>query len=598
MVYSNDLEDQIEAAIQLRNVFVNLPEKTLAWKELCHLIHSEDADVRWNATKALGHVLLHIPDKKHAWYDLHILTNDINDFVRWKATEALGLAFPDIPDKKLAIMDLHRLMKDKTSYIRLSAEESLVKAVPYIEDDLQASEYLLRLINDDSISIRTSIAKGLNHAFPKIINKIFAWDNLLKLVNDEDAGLRAFVNYSLGKASIFKAGIAETEDNFKDELQKAFEFFEKSLRDSNCNNPADFCLPFYRLFYTLTFEEQNVGTEVQEYFNEARRASEGSKSKEELLETIALLANALKAVQKKSESDLNTKKRNINIYRQYCERVIEKLDCIEQKLPGATRVLRRGLPLINIKMKESLEVIEGKTKEFFINSQQTPFNEISKNTYRSVKGLGEIRLQIDAENRLNELRPILQSICHILPEESENLICKQLKNMDKADFPEKVRTIESVLSSIQPAIIRLQEKLDDREKLIEYFEDLVIKRLDNIDYSVFKIKLNFGNLVVPALENIQNELKKLETIKTDINKFGIKTIEFEDFQHHNIQRINHDITKVCLQIETEIIPRLPKTSDTQRIIEELHVLKQSEKEIWFNHIAGLSSVIGLLITIL
>lgn len=597
MVYSDDLEDQIEAAIQLRNNFVYLPDKIWAWEELRHLIHTEDSDVRWNAAKALGYVLPHIYDKKQAWDDLHRLTNDNNEFVRWKATEALGSAFPDIPDKKLAVEDLHRLMKDKTSYVRLSAEKSLVSAVLYIQDDAQAWEYLHWLIRDEDIFVRTSIVKGLSHAFPYIINKISAWDYLLLLLKDEDAGLRAFVNYSLGRASIFKAGIAENEEKFKEELEKAFEFFEKSLTESNCDNPADFCLPFYRLFYTLTFEKQKVGTEVQEYFREARRASEGSESKEKLLEAIGFLANALKEVQKTRESDLNAMKRNINIYRQYCERAIELLDRVEQEFPGATRVLRRGLPLINKKMKGLLEEIEEKTKEFCKNAQLTPFDEISRNAYRSVKGLGEVRLQIDAENRLNELSPLLQSMCRILPEESENLICKQLKKMDKANFPEKVRIIESALSSIQPQIISLQEKLVDRENLIEYFKDLVIKRLDNIDYSVFKLKLHYGNFV-PVLDNIQNELKKLETINTDLNLFGLKVIEFENFQHHNLQRINNDITKICEQIENKVIPRLPQTSDTQMIMEKLHDLKQSEKEIWFNRVAGLSSIIGLLITIL
>ena len=59
-----------------------------------------------------------------------------------------------------------------------------------------------------------------------------AWNDLNKLTNDEDSDVRAYANHSLGKVSIFKASQAEKEEDYKKELEKAIEFFEKAAQES------------------------------------------------------------------------------------------------------------------------------------------------------------------------------------------------------------------------------------------------------------------------------------------------------------------------------------------------------------------------------
>lgn len=597
MVLSEDLGEQIEAVIQLRDNFANLPDKTCAWEDLYQLIHSKDNDVRWNATKALGHAFSHIPNKKQAWEDLHRLANDENIFVRWNATEALGIAFLHIPHKKPALEDLHRLMKDKHSYVRLSAVESLIAAFPYIPGNTQAWNYLGRMIRDEDINVRMSVAKGLSYVFPSISDKTKTLEYLHELIKDEDINLRAFAYYLLGKAFIYKATVAENEEDFRKELENAFEFFEKSLNESTFNNPSDFCLPFYRLFYEITFKKQEAEDEVQEYLAEARRASEGSESKEKLLEAIGYITIALREAKKAKETDLDVMKYNLDTYRLNCERALELLDMIEKKAPRATKVLRRGLPIIDKNLKESLKEIEEKAKEFCKESQHSPFKMISRSAYGYVKGLGNARYQIDAENRLNELSPLLRSMCNILPKESRGLICRQLDDMKRVDFPERVRIVESALSSIQPQIINLQEKLIERDRLIEYFKDYVINRLDNINYGVFRLKLRSEN-IVPILHKIQDELNKLKTIETDLKNFGFNIAELGSLKQHDFNKLNNDIIRLCGEIENEVVPKLSQTSDMQSILGKLHDLKQSKAEVWFNRVAGLSSIIGLLLTTL
>ena len=44
--------------------------------------------------------------------------------------------------------------------------------------------------------------------------------------------VRTYANHSLGKISIFKASQAEKEEDYKKELEKAIEFFEKAAQES------------------------------------------------------------------------------------------------------------------------------------------------------------------------------------------------------------------------------------------------------------------------------------------------------------------------------------------------------------------------------
>jgi hypothetical protein len=44
-----------------------------------------------------------------------------------------------------------------------------------------------------------------------------AWDDLVKLTSDENCLVRTYSNHSLGKASIFMASQAETDEEFRKE---------------------------------------------------------------------------------------------------------------------------------------------------------------------------------------------------------------------------------------------------------------------------------------------------------------------------------------------------------------------------------------------
>ena len=75
------------------------------------------------------------------------------------------------------------------------------------------------------------------------------------------------------------------------------------------DNPAQFCLPFYRSFHTIIFKKQEAKEEVNKYLEEAKSAIEGSESKKQLFEAVENLAKALKEVQNLENLDLSDDER-------------------------------------------------------------------------------------------------------------------------------------------------------------------------------------------------------------------------------------------------------------------------------------------------
>ncbi|WXG41616.1 MAG: hypothetical protein WED07_12780 [Candidatus Freyarchaeum deiterrae] len=64
--------------------------------------------------------------------------------------------------------------------------------------------------------------------FAVLPDKEQAWEDLHRLTRDKDSDVRVSANHSLGRASIFRATEAESEEGFRRELEKALGFFEKS----------------------------------------------------------------------------------------------------------------------------------------------------------------------------------------------------------------------------------------------------------------------------------------------------------------------------------------------------------------------------------
>ena len=485
----------------------------------------------------------------------------------------------------------------KNAIISLICYLIVGSAYSQISDKNGGISILNKLSEDNDYYVRDGTALCIGSAYPYIIDEKQAMYLIGRLSKDVDETVRSSAYYSLGRISIYKATLTENDNRFREELEKALEFFEKASNEKTYNNPAEFCLPFYRSFHAITSDKKDAEVEVKTYLKQARNAVRLSKSREKLLEVVENLSNALKEAQKTDKMDLDVMKSNLNAFRKYCDRACELLDSTEEVAPGAVNLMRRGLPIIDENIKKILADIEEKSKDFCKDSKQTPFENISRKTYENVKGLGELNSPIEAEMMLNKSISFWRSICDILPEESRVFINELLDKMEVAELYEKAKTNVIILSAVQPQIINLQEKLADKDKLIEYLKDSVTQRLDNINYGVFKIKHNSAEIKL-ALNQVQIELKKLNLIKTDIDNFGTNLEELGDLQNRNFKELNDGMNYICNIIENELLPKLPENEDKQTIIDKIDELKQSEAETLFNRAAGFSSIIGLILPLL
>ncbi len=380
-------------------------------------MQDKNDDVRWSVAGILGAVYLHIPevDKKEAWDELVGLTLSRDYDVRWSAADILGTVYSYIPE-------VHKK----------EAWDNLIG---------------LTLSEDDNVRWRAADTLGTVYSYIPELHKKEAWNVLYKLTSDTDSYVRASSYHSLGKASIFKAANAENDVDLKKEMETAIGFFEKSSQQSTWSSPAKFCLPFYRSFYILTFKKEETEAQIQEYIAEAKNAIGSSKSKEKLLEAVENLGNALKEAQK--VRDFNEMKSDLNAYRRYCERACELLDTTEEKAPGASRLIRKGLPIIDERIKEILGEIHEKAKALYKQVKDTEYKEIGQQVDNVGQELSKVIDPIRLEKEVSRMLIPLTAMCSKIPDEDRGEACEILKQINvERNVEDKLPLINMFLSKV------------------------------------------------------------------------------------------------------------------------------------------------------
>jgi len=477
LTQDNDNIVRIYAASALGSAFISIPDasKAQAWDDLHRLTEDDASDVRESAASALGPAFISIPSasKDQAWQDLIRLTQDDDSGVQRFAASALGSAFSSIPDasKAQAWDDLHRLTQDDAIYVRRFAASALGSTFISIPDasKAQALDDLHCLTQDDAIYVRRNAADAFGSAFSSIPDaaKDQVWDDLHRLTQDENEQVRVSSNYSLGRVSILKATKVVNENEFKSELKNALEFFEKSNAEATFINPARFCHPFYKSIFSITFEERNVEAEVQEYIKEAKNAIEGSESKKTLLEAVENLENALREVHKSREKGLDAWKSGLRAYRRYCDRACDLLDSTKENAPGATIIIKRGLPIIDQRIKEIIAEIHEKAEALYIQTRDTSFEDLGKEVCRTGQSLVKTKDPARLEKKLDDLQFILSAIRDKMPEEEKKELNRQLEKVNSEEYIEdRVDSINIIMSkissqiSVQSDMEKLEKKLD------------------------------------------------------------------------------------------------------------------------------------------
>ena len=498
MVLSEEYSLRREAVEQLRINFAILSDKEQAWSDLIRLTKDIDSFVRWRAVEVLGLAFSYCPDKKQAWTDLVRLTKDediylgkitakalvssfnhlpekeqawqdliqliqdVNGLVRRGVSEALSFAFYQVPDKDLAWQDLHQLTQNKDDNVRWYITSILNSIFIYIPDKKHAWEDLICLAKDVDRFVRWRAASALGSAFLYVPDKEQAWEDLLGFPKDMERSIRVVISYSMGRASILKAANAQNEEDFREELENALKFFEEASREALYYNPASFCLPFYSSFYTITFKKHEAEVEVEKYLDEAKSAIKGSTSREKLFEAIENLANALREIQNLREMRFDALKSNLNAYRRYCERAASLLDITENDAPGATKLIKRGLPIINKQIKEILAEIQNNAEKLSEQTKDTPFEDLGIEVNQIGQNFSLIRDPIGLEKQIIIMENILSNICDKMLEEETKETRNLLEIAKNEPIEDKLPLINIILSKIssQMSVVNLEKKLD------------------------------------------------------------------------------------------------------------------------------------------
>ena len=442
------------AASSLGSAFQHVTNKEQATKELFALTKNGDSYVRSGVASSLGSAFQHVTDKEQATKELFALTKNDDEFVRMNAAFALGPAFQHVTDKEQATKELFELTKDWNSYVRSGAASSLSSAFPYVMDKEQATNELFELTKDADEFVRMGAVNTFGSVFPHVTDKEQATNDLMLFTKDEDKVMRVLANHSLGKACIFSATIAGSDTEFREEMEKALEFFEKASSEATSNfNPVKFCLPFYRSFQIIISGKDDVEEEIQKYLTEAKKAVEGSESKEKLLEAVKILSNALKEVQKIKGLSLEDKQCELDNYRKHCENIDALLDSTKDKAPVATELARRSASMVNENIKQTITEIEEKAEALCRQTQGTSYEEFGIKANQVGKTLLNTNDLEEINHNIVILGVILTGLCNKMPKKDKGEACELLKLFNQeSNFKNKLSLANTILSKVSSQI--------------------------------------------------------------------------------------------------------------------------------------------------
>lgn len=550
----NDKNIQVKRAAlsAITSNYLLAPEKQRIWEYLVKFSFDKDSQVKMIASNGLAHNFSCISDKQKAWNDLIKVTS--GDYqVRRIVSSTLKFAILTVDNKEAAWEDLLTLSSHKDIDVRNQVAYALVSSFHLIPDKQKISRNLHDCMKNEDRNKRETMVSIISFIYPELPDQQQFWDELIELTSDEDIGVRRNAYYSLGKISIFKASQSKNEIDYKRDFERAIEFFANASKESTLYNPSQFCLPFYRSFYTIISEEkQQAKEEVDRYLTEARNAIKKSKNKQILLEAVDNLAKALEEVQSLENRNLENNKEELSHYMVYCERAADLMSETEQTSPYATQVLKKGLPILNRKLNSLLEEIREKAKAACQVSQGTPTQEIACAVSREVQKW-EIGSQEDMSWYVENLVFTLEST-----------IPKAMENQPIFDKIEQIREekilvrqyailcsiipmipnlhVNKILSEIKSEVQEINEKIDCITISLKpgFSEELVITVGGPIPH------LNVDHVITISLQEISYpEIKEdLKRIKGNVSGiFNLPDRLAEKVRNYLIQNKKDEILK-------------------------------------------------------
>ena len=577
----------------LESVFGLVPNKSQAQEDLHRLTQDEYSLVRLRAADALVLVFALVPNKSQAQKDLHKLTQDRDNLVRWRAADALVLVFGLVPNKSQAWVDLIRLAKDEDFIVMKRPASALGEVFGLVPDKSQAQEDLHRLAQDEDGIMRWSAADALGSAFSKVPDKDQAWQDLHRLAQDENSDVRCISNHSLGRISILRA--TKTDDEFRNHLEEAIEFFRRSSEEAKYTNPADFCLPFYRSLHSLLFTDIPREDEVQRYLADAKEAIKASESREVLLEAVNNLSKALQEVRTYSIDDILFGKQDLRSYTKYCLQAAECLREARDKAPLASKIIdytlvEKSIPIVDQKIKALFKDVESAAGRLCKSTKGTDLEAFGRDAYESTRGLNKVESWPAADQYLERIVPLLKRHCSRLPKEAQEHLKALVDSQDSASLEQRLNTLESVLFASL-----IQGENDDR-RVIE-LKGLLGLHLQSIEFAIINMKTSSGNTrselysLKNQIDGLQREIESQGLGKTELSE------SLEERDRAMIDRLNK-MRQDMIKAVRDTARLNASKRDLEAILKEIDNQDRLKKRDVLGIITDISSLAGMALTIL
>ena len=233
-----------------------------------------------------------------------------------------------------------------------AAVEAMEMNFQHIPDKKQAWEVLHRIVSEENLCPRMSAARMLGNFFQDIPDKQQAWEDLVRLTSDSEILVRIEADHSLGKASIYKASISQSPEEYMNELENAIIFFDRGPKKESCYNPSIFDLPYYRSLYAIISKgTPPVEAGIDEGLARAKKELRKLENGKLLLEILENFEMALREVRNLENTCTEAGKNNPEAYGKYLEQALKLMEQTEKTKPYETETLRKGLPILKAKLE-------------------------------------------------------------------------------------------------------------------------------------------------------------------------------------------------------------------------------------------------------
>ncbi len=230
---------------------------------------------------------------------------------------------------------------------------------------------------------------------------------------------------------------------------------------------------------------------------------------------------------------------NLNNIRHHCDRACELLDSAEEKTPGAARAIRRGLSIIDERIKE----LQEKATELCKKTKGTPYEELGREINRQGQAL-PTRDSAGVEKGINNMFFQLSAICAKMPEEERGEACEYLKKAkEEQDIEDKIFLVNIVLSKITSQMIKGEEMNKDSKTF-----NLNARQINFINNEKSKIGTQKNELKIEKEENKPNRFDIFNNSSIAASITGLIVLIFMEYSDVSPVVYNKHFVSVFLAI--------------------------------------------------